>query len=100
MLSSPRAWSRERKEEPMSTVTPDTGTTATPAHARVRSRRPQLSEGAKADRRLAFWLCAPAVLVMIAVTGYPLIYAVILSLERYNLELPQDTKFIGFAEPE
>jgi multiple sugar transport system permease protein len=34
---------------------------------------------------------------MIAVTGYPLIYAIILSLERYNLELPQDTKFIGFA---
>jgi multiple sugar transport system permease protein len=34
---------------------------------------------------------------MIAVTGYPLVYAVILSLERYNLELPNETKFIGFA---
>jgi multiple sugar transport system permease protein len=34
---------------------------------------------------------------MIAVTAYPLVYAVILSLERYNLELPQDVKFIGFA---
>jgi multiple sugar transport system permease protein len=82
----------------MSTTTPDTGTTATPAHAaRSRKARPQLSEGAKADRRLAFWLCAPAVLVMIAVTAYPLIYAVYLSLERYNLELPQQIKFIGFA---
>jgi trehalose/maltose transport system permease protein len=82
----------------MSTVTPATDTTAGTARAgRGRHKRAPLSEGAKADRRLAFWLCAPAVLVMIAVTGYPLIYAIILSLERYNLELPQDTKFIGFA---
>jgi multiple sugar transport system permease protein len=63
----------------------------------ARKARPQLSEGARAERRLAFLLCAPAVIVMIAVTAYPLGYAVFLSLERYNLELPQDTKFIGFA---
>jgi multiple sugar transport system permease protein len=82
----------------MSTATPDAGTTATPAHAAPRRKpRAKLSEGAKADRRLAFWLCAPAVLVMIAVTAYPLIYAIYLSLERYNLELPQQIKFIGFA---
>jgi multiple sugar transport system permease protein len=81
----------------MSTVTPAPGTTTTPAHAKPKRARPQLSEGAKQERRLAFWLIAPAVLVMIAVTGYPLIYAVILSLERYNLELPNETKFIGFA---
>jgi multiple sugar transport system permease protein len=81
----------------MSTVTPAPETTAGPAHAKPKKQRPQLSEGAKQERRLAFWLVAPAVLVMIAVTAYPLVYAVILSLERYNLELPQDTKFIGFA---
>ena len=34
---------------------------------------------------------------MIAVTGYPIGYAVWLSLERYNLELPQDIKFVGFS---
>ena len=33
-------------------------------------------------------LCAPAVIVMIGVTAYPVVYAVILSLQRYNLELP------------
>jgi multiple sugar transport system permease protein len=81
----------------MSTVTPATETKTSPAHAKKRRQRAELSEGAKADRRLAFWLVAPAVLVMIAVTGYPLVYAVILSLERYNLELPNETKFIGFA---
>jgi multiple sugar transport system permease protein len=81
----------------MSTTVPATGTTATPAHAKPKKARPQLSEGAKQERRLGFMLVAPAVLVMIAVTAYPLVYAVVLSLERYNLELPQDTAFIGFA---
>ena len=81
----------------MSTTVPATGATTTPAHAKPKKARAQLSEGARQERRLAFWLCAPAVLVMIAVTAYPLVYAVILSLERYNLELPKDTKFIGFA---
>jgi multiple sugar transport system permease protein len=77
-----------------------TATTPAPARAggqHARKARPQLSEGARAERRLGFLLCTPAVLVMIAVTGYPLIYAIYLSLERYNLELPQDTKFIGLA---
>ncbi len=42
-------------------------------------------------------LCAPAVIVMIAVTAYPVGYAIYLSLERYNLELPQDIKFVGLG---
>jgi len=57
----------------------------------------RLSEGARAERRLGWLLCAPAVIVMVGVTGYPIIYALWLSLERYNLELPQQVKFIGFA---
>jgi trehalose/maltose transport system permease protein len=60
-------------------------------------RRKPLSEGARAERRLGWLLCAPAVIVMIAVTAYPLIYAIWLSLERYNLELPQAIKFVGLA---
>src|ERR1700742_2289140 len=59
--------------------------------------RRQLSEGAKAERRLGFMLIAPAVIVMVAVTAYPIIYAIWLSLEKYNLELPQQKKFVGFA---
>ena len=62
-----------------------------------RRRKPPLSEGAKAERRLGWWLCAPAVIVMLAVTAYPVVYAVWLSLQRYNLELPNEVKFIGFA---
>jgi multiple sugar transport system permease protein len=73
-----------------------TVTTGAPAEAPPR-RKPQLSEGARAERNLGWMLIAPAVIVMIAVTAYPVGYAVYLSLERYNLALPQATKFIGFA---
>src|SRR5215470_11543345 len=62
-----------------------------------RTRRRQLSEGARAERRLGWLLCAPAVIVMIAVTAYPIAYAVYLSLERYNLELPNAVKFVGLS---
>jgi multiple sugar transport system permease protein len=79
----------------MSTTTEVVAGTA--ADQPTRKGKPQLSEGARAERRLGWMLCAPAVVVMLAVTGYPLIYAVYLSLERYNLELPQDIKFIGFS---
>jgi multiple sugar transport system permease protein len=63
----------------------------------ARHRRPQLSEGARAERRLGWWLCAPAVIVMLAVTAYPIIYAIWLSLQRYNLELPNAVKFVGLG---
>ena len=79
----------------MSTNT-QTVTTGAPAEAPSR-RKPQLSEGARAERRLGFILIAPAVIVMLAVAAYPIIYAVILSLQRYNLALPQNRAFIGFA---
>ena len=72
-------------------------TAGTAADRPTKKGKPQLSEGARAERRLGWMLCAPAVVVMLAVTGYPLIYALWLSLERYNLELPQDIKFIGFS---
>ena len=73
------------------------GTAAEQATRTGRRRKPQLSEGARAERRLGWLLCAPAVIVMIAVTAYPVVYAVWLSLQRYNLELPNEVKFVGFA---
>ncbi len=75
----------------------EAATTGAVGKATAKGRRRQLSEGAKAERRLGWMLCAPAVIVMIAVTGYPVIYAIFLSLERYNLEYPQLVKFIGFS---
>jgi multiple sugar transport system permease protein len=78
----------------MTTTTPPV-TTQEPA-ARGR-RRARLSEGARAERRLGWMLCAPAVIVMLAVTAYPIVYAVYLSLERYIMSAPQLTKFVGFS---
>src|ERR1700741_3871277 len=48
----------------------------------------------KSERRLAFALITPAVLLMVAVTAYPIGYAVWLSLQRYNLATPDDTSFV------
>src|SRR5260370_29161486 len=59
--------------------------------------KPHLSEGAGGEGRLGWWLCAPAVIVMVAVTAYPVGYAIYLSLERYNLELPNAIKFVGLS---
>jgi multiple sugar transport system permease protein len=56
-----------------------------------------LSEGARAERRLGWLLCAPAVIVMIAVTAYPIVYAVYLSFQRYIMSAPQLSKSVGFS---
>jgi multiple sugar transport system permease protein len=67
-----------------------------PARAGRRARTP-LSEGARAERRLGWLLCAPAVIVMAAVTAYPIGYAIWLSLQRYDLRFPAARHFIGLA---
>ncbi len=55
----------------------------------------QISEGKRAERKLAWLLCAPAAIVMVAVTAYPILYSVWLSLHRADLKFPQDQEFIG-----
>jgi trehalose/maltose transport system permease protein len=55
-----------------------------------------LSEGKRAERRLGWLLCAPAAIVMVAVTAWPIIYSVILSLQRYDLRFPDDRRFVWF----
>ncbi len=49
------------------------------------------------EQRLALTLVAPAAILMLAVTAYPIGYAVWLSLQRNNLATPKDTAFIGLA---
>jgi multiple sugar transport system permease protein len=51
----------------------------------------------RSQRRLAVTLVAPAVILMLAVTAYPIGYAIWLSLLRYNLTTPDDTAFVGLA---
>lgn len=54
------------------------------------------SEGKRAERRLGLLLCAPAIVVMLAVTAYPVVYAIWLSLFRADLRTPDQNEFVGF----
>jgi multiple sugar transport system permease protein len=40
-------------------------------------------------------LCAPAVLAMLAVTAYPIGYAIVLSLQQVDLRFPEEGGFVG-----
>jgi multiple sugar transport system permease protein len=57
----------------------------------------KVSSRTKSERKLAWMLCAPAVIVMLAVTAYPIIYAFVLSLQKLDLRFPEQTEFIGFG---
>jgi multiple sugar transport system permease protein len=59
--------------------------------------KPVLSEGKRAERRLGLLLCAPAAIIIVAVTAYPIIYALWLSLQRYDLRFPGEQVFVGLA---
>ena len=51
----------------------------------------------KAERKLAWMLCAPAVIAMLLVTGYPIGYAFYLSLQKFDLRFPDDKEFVGLS---
>jgi multiple sugar transport system permease protein len=53
------------------------------------------SDKTRAERRLAFMLCAPAVVVMLLVTVYPIAYAVVLSVQKLDLRFPNEHGFVG-----
>ena len=57
----------------------------------------KVTDKTKAERKLAYMLCAPAVIAMLVVTGYPIAYAVYLSLQKFDLRFPDDKEFVGLA---
>jgi multiple sugar transport system permease protein len=65
----------------------------TPAKPPGRRRRTQRDRD---ERRLGLLLVAPAALVMLAVTAYPIGYAIWLSLHRADLRFPDANQFVGF----
>jgi multiple sugar transport system permease protein len=72
-------------------------TTAPTAAAAPPKGKKVITERARAERKLGWMLCAPAVIVMVAVTAYPVGYAFALSLQRADLRFPAANKFVGFA---
>ncbi|MGV1048340.1 MAG: carbohydrate ABC transporter permease [Solirubrobacterales bacterium] len=55
------------------------------------------SSRTRSERKLAWMLCAPAVIAMLAVTAYPIGYAIVLSLQKLDLRFPEQTEFVGLA---
>jgi len=54
-----------------------------------------VSERTRSEHRLAWMLCAPAVIAMLAVTAYPIVYAIVLSLQQIDLRFPDEGGFVG-----
>jgi multiple sugar transport system permease protein len=71
----------------VSTTVATTSPTAAPAAA--------ASDRAVAENRLGLKLVAPAVVLMLLVTAWPMIQALYLSLFRYRLTAPDDRAFVG-----
>jgi trehalose/maltose transport system permease protein len=55
------------------------------------------SSRTRSERKLAWMLCAPAVLAMLLVTAYPIAYAVVLSLQDIDLRFPDEGGFVGLS---
>ncbi|MFB9375640.1 carbohydrate ABC transporter permease [Kineococcus gynurae] len=63
---------------------------ATPA-----GRRPKATDRARQEARLGWYLAGPAFVILVAVTGYPILQALYDSLWSYRLTAPADREFIG-----
>jgi multiple sugar transport system permease protein len=55
------------------------------------------TERSRAENRLGWKLVAPAVIVMLVVTAYPMFRALYLSLFKYRLTAPDDREFVGLS---
>ena len=55
----------------------------------------KVSDRTKSERKLGWMLCAPAVIAMLLVTAYPIIYALVLSLQDVDLRFPDEGGFVG-----
>ena len=65
-------------------------------HEHSRSSKPEVSDRARAEARLGTRLVAPAIILMLVVTAFPMIRALYLSLFNYSLTAPEDREFVWF----
>ncbi|QKE84197.1 sugar ABC transporter permease [Arthrobacter sp. NEB 688] len=80
----------------MTTQTPPAVAAPEPDEGLVIARK-RASEGRRAEQRLGLLLCAPAVLVMLAVAAYPIAYAIYLSFFKADLRRPDANEFVGLS---
>ncbi|WP_292671037.1 sugar ABC transporter permease [Nocardioides sp.] len=62
-----------------------------------RQQKPEVSDRAKAETRLGQKLVAPAIVLMLVVTAFPMLRALYLSLFNYSLTAPEDREFVGLS---
>ena len=66
-----------------------------PEPHRPQPKPAKVSERTRSERQLGWMLCAPAVIAMLLVTAYPIIYAIVLSLQEVDLRFPDEGGFAG-----
>lgn len=70
--------------------------TAPPPAAKKRSKeRAVTTERSRAENRLGMRLVAPAVVLMLLVTAFPMLRALYLSFTNFSLTAPDDSEFVG-----
>jgi len=72
-------------------------TTTAAKPARSKPAKAAASDRTAAENRLGLKLVAPAVVLMLLVTAWPMIQALYLSLFRYRLTTPDDREFVGLG---
>jgi multiple sugar transport system permease protein len=68
-----------------------------PANPAPPKAAPRASSRTRSERKLGWMLCAPAVLAMLLVTAYPIVYAVVLSLQNVDLRFPDENSWAGLS---
>jgi multiple sugar transport system permease protein len=71
--------------------------TTTEARTTTPPAKKGMTDRARAERKLAWRLCAPAVIAMLLVTGWPILYALYLSFQRFDLRFPAEKEFVGLS---
>jgi multiple sugar transport system permease protein len=62
------------------------------------ARAPRIGKASsrtRSERRLGWMLCAPAVVAMLLVTAYPIVYAIALSVQNLDLRFPDEGGWVG-----
>ncbi len=72
-------------------------TTVTEAPRSAREQKPEVSDRARAETRLGQKLVAPAIVLMLVVTAFPMLRALYLSTFNYSLTAPEDREFVGLS---
>ncbi|MEZ0164632.1 carbohydrate ABC transporter permease [Kineococcus sp. LSe6-4] len=63
--------------------------------SRATGKKSRGSDKARAEARLGWYLAGPAFVILVAVTGYPILQALYESLFSFRLTAPDDRQFVG-----